>query len=521
MKLSIRFQFLVIFILMIMLSVGVTGSEYDGVVKVGFVYVDDEGNRGVNQSTYNLYEGAALSLEKFSYRFDDGTRVFGNFRNITLNNRNLVLGVTKSGLYGLTMRNNQYRRTYSFQGSRFTRRHQTNGQFWVQPHRHLKLFGGYGQTGKKGQMVDLFEPAGNTALTTVDYTQKYFNAGARLKYKRSVAELEYRGSDYSDDTNDANDRSSKRFKLTVATPLPKHENLLVNGGFQRFESEIPNQIDTLTANTVWGGLKFFYGDGYSLRYSFIFDRSRRTGDLSATDNISHAVYGSKLWRGHGGFSVGYRYKINDDVRDEVTTNGYFFSGWVDVVPEVILKAGFGSEKKEVQKGRTLTGDEDFTRYWASAKYRFTLGFVRVKLANKKTENDDIGSSAEFTRVATDLSLFSENYGQLQTSYAYLDGDFENSGGAFRFREHIVTGDLLSAAYHNLRAGFGGTYMRSKRDLDVESFLVRLTGIYSFTHDYKVEVVYSAFNFDDLADPSPTYSRYYTANVVEVILAKEL
>ena len=143
------------------------------------------------------------------------------------------------------------------------------------------------------------------------------------------------------------------------------------------------------------------------------------------------------------------------------------------------------------------------------------------MANRKTENDDIGSSAEFIRAAADLSLVLEKYGQLNASYAYHDGDFENSGGAFRFREQVVSGDLLSAAYYNLRAGFGGTYMRSKRDLDVESFLVRLTGIYSFMDDYKVEVVYSAFNFDDLADPSPIYNRYYTANVVQVTLAKEL
>ncbi len=521
MKPGRRFQFLAIFILMIMLSVGVAGSEYDGVVKVGFVYVDDEGNRGVNQSTYNLYEGAALSLEKFNYRFDDGTRVFGNFRNITLNNRNLVLGVAKSGLYGLSVRSDQYRRTYNFQGSRFTRRHQTNGQAWVQPHQNLKLFGGYGQTGKKGQLVDLLEPAGNTALTPVDYTQKYFDVGARFKYERGVAELEYRGSDYSDNDYETNNRSSKRFRVTVVTPLPKHENFLINGGFQRFESEIPSQSDTLVANTVWGALKFSYGDGYSLRYSFIFDRSRRTGDLSATDNISHAVYCGKLWRRQGGFTVGYRFKINDDVRDEVATNGYFFSGWVNVVPEVILKAGFGSEKKEVQEGHTLTGEENFTRYWASAEYKVAPGFVRIKLANKKTENDDIGSSAEFTRAATDLSLFSEAYGQLQTSYAYLDGDFENNGGGFRFQEHVVTGDLLSMPYHNLQAGFGGTYMRSKRDLDVESFLVRLTGVYSFGDDYRFEAVYSAFNFDDLASLSPTYSQYYTANVVEVTLAKQL
>jgi hypothetical protein len=56
-------------------------------------------------------------------------------------------------------------------------------------------------------------------------------------------------------------------------------------------------------------------------------------------------------------------------------------------------------------------------------------------------------------------------------------------------------------------------------LDVESFSVRLTGVYSFMTDYELEVAYSAHNFDDLADPSPVYSRYYTANVVQVSLSR--
>ncbi len=521
MELSKRFRITLTLAFTLIACVGTQSAEYDGVVKVGYVYIDDEGNRGVQQPTYNLYEGAALSLERFSYRFDDGTRLYGNLKNLTLNNRNLIFGAAKSGLYGLTIRNNQYRRTYSLDGVSFTRRRQTEGQAWVQPHEHFRLFGGYGRTDKRGRIVELFEPIGVSGIGGVDYAHQHFNVGVKFKYRRTYARMEYRGSNYTDDTNEINDRTTRRFRLIAATPLPKYNQFLLNGGFQRFENELANRHDTLFANTVWAGVRYFYGDGYDLNYSYIFDRSRRTGDLTATDNITHAVYAGKTWRRRGGVTVGYRHRINDDIRDEVTTNGYFFSGWVKVTPELTVKAGHGSETKEVQEGRTLTGDEDFARYWSSAQYEFKHGSIRAKITDKRTENDNIGSTVGFTSVGSDVSLSIREYGQLQASYAFNNGEYKNSAGRFEFKEHLVAGDVLSVAYYNVQAGFGGTYMRTKRDLDIESFLVRLTGIYSFSQSYKVEIVYSAFNFDDFNDISPVYSRYYTTNIVEIGLSKQL
>ncbi len=507
--------------LVLLFATALGANEYAGTVKLGYIYIDDEGNRGVQQPTYNLYEGAALSLEKMSYRFDNGVRLFGDLRNVTLNNRNIRVGAARSGHFGFTFKNSQYRRVYGFDGESFTRRRQTFGQLWVQPLRWLRLSGGYGRIDKHGETVDLIEPPGVSPIRSLDYSQNVFNFDARLQYERKLAEVTYRTSDFTDDIDNINDRKSQRIRAIAVTPLPYYQNILLNAGFQRFENKIEDRSDTLTANTVWGGARWFYGDGYSLKYSFIFDRARRTGDLSATDNIAHAVYIGKKWLGRAAVTLGYQHHINDDIADALSSNSYYFSGWLRVLPRVTLKAGLGFELTEVNEGRTLTGDRDLTRLRGSVEYQLDHGSIRMKVANKETENEDIGTSADYLDISTDGFYQVNKYGEIRASYSYREGDYDNTESSFSFHEHVVTGDFLTAAYRHLQVGFGGMYMRSKRDLDVESFQVSFTGIYSLSRGYKVEAVYSAFNFDNFDDPSPIYSQYYTSNIVEVSVSKGL
>lgn len=498
----------------------VSAGDFRGDAKVGYVYLDQEGNQAINQPTFNLYEGGVLSLENFRYTWDNGVRLFGDFRNVTMNNRMMAVGAQKSGLGGASLRHNKYRRVYSFDGDRYTRREQTSGQVWVNPLEHVKLFGGYGLTRKSGQMLDLIEPAGSAGLNEVDYTQSYYNAGAEVTYERSRLEVEYRGSSYGDDINELRDRDTRRIRVTAVTPVPRYESLLLNGGFQSYQGRIVNRDDTLRANTAWFGARWFYGDGYSVRYSFVFDRARRTGDITATDNLVNAVYAGKTWRGTGGVQVGYRHRINDDVADDIRENGYLISGWINATPALQLRAGYGSETLEVQEGSTLTGNRDRTRLWGQAKYRHPYGMVRLKGENRKTENDDIGVSADFFRVASDASVTVAKYGTLTAAYSYSEGDYDNVEGAFELRQHVMSGDFLSSVCMKAQLGCGGTYVRSQRDLDVESFSVRFSGIYEFMPRNKVEVVYSAHNFDNFADTAGIYTEYYTANVVEINLIHE-
>lgn len=491
-----------------------------GTLKAGYVFTDEVGNNGVYQPSYNLYEGFGLSLEDFSYKLENDIRFFGDFKNITLNNRRFIAGASKTGLFNLRLSHNQYRRSYSFDGDKSTRRLNSNGSFWVQAHKNIKVFGGYGQISRKGESIELTEFVGFPGVNKIDYSQKYFSSGARFSLARSFLEFDFRGSNFTNELDATDERNAARYRISASAPIPKLNNFYVNGGFQQFNLEFPNISDTLTAQTGWGGVRYFNGAGVHVKYSFIWDRARRTTDLVATDNITNAVYVGKEWHDQGGLTIGFRRKINDDFSNELSTNGYFFSSWLKPHQKVTLKAGYGSELTEVESGTTLTGDKDFTRYHTSVAYKFKQGNWRVKFESKKTENKDIGSTAEFTRLGTDASVNADKYGELQASYDYLKGDYENVGGKFKFIDHVVWGNVLSQRYHNFQAGVGGTYVRSREDLDVENFSLKFTGNYIFGKVNKVEVIYSAYNFDDFKDPAPIYSRYYTANIVEIYLSRE-
>ena len=495
-------------------------DDFTGLARAGYVYIDEEGNQGVHQGSFNLYEGAALSLENFSWRHDSGLRLRGNLRNITLNNRNLSLGLTKGRLFGLTLRNSQYRRVYDFDGGNFTRRHRTRAEVWVQAHRHVRLFGGYGLTGKKGSQVRLFEPGIDQGRDQVDYTQSDFNAGAEFKYRKYNLAVEFRGVSFSDDLDADNDRSSIRYQATASGPLPKFDQVQVYGGFQRYQTEITNRDDSLIANTVWAGVRYFAPHGINLRSSFIFDRARRTGDFVGTDNIAFSVRAGKDWRGYGGVVLGFAHHINDDVFDELETDSYSVSAWGRPMALLLVRAEFGSDVEEVKSGRTLTGNEDRTRYRLSVRYDLEdRGYVRLMHSNRDIENDQIGSSAEFMQAGIEVNLREPEFGELQWSYSLYDGEYVNNDGVFGFKDHVVAGDLMSREYYQFRAGFGATYMRGKEDVDVESFSLRFTGLYNFMTDYQFQAQYTAHNFDDFDDPSPIYSRYYTANIVEISLAR--
>jgi len=90
-----------------------------GTVKAGYVLTDEDGHRGVNQETFNTYEGFAISVENFKYLFDNGINLNANLRKVTLNNRNLYAAIGKPGLFKAIEKHQSVRR---FQPNRQTRR---------------------------------------------------------------------------------------------------------------------------------------------------------------------------------------------------------------------------------------------------------------------------------------------------------------------------------------------------------------------------------------------------------------
>jgi len=517
----IRLSILTAISLIVILSTGVFATDYQGTVKLGYLYLDHEGNRGVNQSSFNLYEGMALSLERFSAFWDNGYHLHADLKNVSLNNRNLSFNAGRTGLANISFRHTSYRRLYDFDGDRETKRRQTNAKAWWQAHEWFRLYGDIGANNRKGEAGQLFEPGSTTLFDNIDYKNYNYGIGLTFQRERTAGNLEYRGSDFTDDLDDTNDRTSRRIRASISSPVPNYENLLLNGGYQHYQLKLENKNDTLKTHTFWGGARIHFNQGYHIRYSFIFDRAERTGDFIESDNITHAFNAGKTWRGQGGISLGYKYHLNDDLFDERSGYDWSVSGWLKIKPDITCRAGYGTETMEVDEGHTLTGQRDRDRAWASVRYRFDNGWMRFKLSNHQTNNDDIQSSADFFKMGVEGSLDMPDYGNLSAAYSYHDGDYTSSTDRFEFAEHVLSGDIISREYRNLQAGLGGTYLRSKKDTDVESYGLRIFGRYMLPRGLGLEIAYSTHNFDNLNDPSPTYTEYYTDNIVEVSLSYKL
>lgn len=499
----------------------VFGGTQSGTVRIGYIYTDLTGNQGTYQPTYNLYEGSAFSLENFRYQWDNGLRVTANMVNPFLKNRRFNVGLSKAGHGGLNVSHNSYRRSYDFDGDNTTQRRTSYASAWVRPSRQVKLFGGFGYADKRGRAVDLTESALGAGVNHIDYTIQDFHAGAEFKHRRSFGRVEYRIGDFNDYRSQTNDHKSKRIRMTFYSPIPKHKDFVVSGGYQHFTRELENRLDTLKANTVWGATQYAHHKGYKIRYSFMFDRTRRRGDPLSTDNIIHAVHVGKAWRNRGEITVGYGQRVKDDERIQRSADEYSLTGRFQVTEQLKLQAGIDRESHVVDSGRTLTGAYDRARNWLSAKYRVEGGYLRLKLEDRQKDNDDIGSKVDFKRMSFDGILTDELYGELMGSFAYGKGEYENSAGLYEYKEYTLSGEASTRKKLRFQAGLRGTYYRAQQDVDIESFALELIGRYRILERTQLELTYSAHNFDDLNDPAEVYGQYYTANVVQVVIAYEL
>ncbi|MEE9441372.1 MAG: hypothetical protein V3V99_01740 [candidate division Zixibacteria bacterium] len=502
----------------LLISAGVAMADRQtGMVKIGFLDLSEEGSPSVYQPNFNMYQGFQISLEKYNYRFDNGTCVNANFKNITLKNRNLSLGVTRARYYGINLNYNQYRRIYNSSSSANTERETFGGNAWLQPHRMIRLYGGIGSVGKKGSATNLYNDGPTILTNKVDYSQKYFNSGLRFTHSFYNVQADYRSTSFDDGIDMANDRNSTRTRINAVIRLPFYQKVILNGGFQHYTSKVKRRFDTLSANTAWGGMKYNYGSGYSLKYNFIWDRARRTGDLAATDNITQGLFISKVWPRRAGITLGYRHKGNDMVPDELSSNGYYLSTWAKITAQLTTRANYGSENKAVNEGQTLTGDRDYSRYRVSLKYDLPreYGNVRLIRENRKIENNEIGSESSYGKWSLTGYLNNSRFGELDYQYSYLKGEYDNSGGLFEFSDNILTGNYLSPRCHEFQLGAGGRYVRSRQDVDIESSRIYFKTLYSVTHAHKLEITYTIDNFDNLADMSRPYAEYYTANIIEV------
>ncbi|MDD4050827.1 MAG: hypothetical protein PHR28_02855 [candidate division Zixibacteria bacterium] len=508
-------------ILLILVCLGVeTLAGGGGQARIGYVLLDEDGNLGVNQETFNTYEGPSFSLDNFRYLTASGLNIFANLQSITLNNRNLRAGVFKPGMFTASVYNNQYRRAYSFDGGKFTRRNVVGGQFECMPSKYAHFFGGFDLTKKHGDRTALYEFRNDTVIIGTDYTQSAFNFGAQTFWAGGTLRLEYRAFDFSDDLAVGGDRDARQFTATAFMPVPRYNRVTVSGGYDYRRDRHDWSNTELTTHTGWGGARALLPLGWSLDGRFLFARTKHSLGSVETDNVVTTVAAGRAWPRYGGVRLGYENRISDDLVDRTTANAVMAAGWVKMNDKLSARGRFSTRLKRVKTGATLLGDEDVTRFQVSVRYQDTLyGDMSLRYQGRIRTNDDIDTRVEYNAVTAALNTAQKRYGTLAVTYSYYIGMFENRSGPradrFEFADHVVSGTLQTVTWRKIRGTFGGTYYRSHRDCDVEKFGLLFGARYELPSDVYIDATYQAVNYDNFL----VTDQYYTGNIVTVNVIK--
>lgn len=505
---------------LLLVLAGVTfAADGSASLKLGYTFISDTGSLGVNQETYNTYEGPGLSLQDFRYAFANGVTLGADLRNVTLNNRNLRAHLAKPGRFSVSLSNSQYRRMYTFDGSAFTRRRQTGLQASYQPSRYFKFFGGYSLNDKHGESAMILDHTLDTVITSTDYRQTSYNIGGQVGDRYGVVRIDYRHSLFDDRLGTNADRRTDRLSVSFSSSIPRFKRVFVAGGYTYRKDTALVWQSSLRTNELWGALKANFSGGVLAEYRVIYDMTKHIGFRRETDNTTHTFAVGKNWGGVGGIQAGYEQHIADNFSSKTSSNGYIGNAWYRPTRNWSFSARISSRDKDVSEGVTLTGTESTMRNKFVATYSDTAwGHIGVTWLSRDRTSDDLNSEVRYRSLAPDLTIATKKYGRLEASYSYTTGKFENMSDivGYEFLDHLLTGTIYLPTWRNLSVDVGGTYYRSKRGQDIEKSRLNFGASYAMRNGYHFEVRYNVFNYDNFL----VNNSYYTGNIVEMNIIKD-
>jgi hypothetical protein len=485
-------------------------------IKTGYIIADEVGNYSADLTTYNIYDGLALSLNDFKYLFHNGFLLRLDMSRITLNNRDLSINLEKPGRCGIRLKNNQYRRFYDFRGNDFTRRHQTAASFWLSPQKYVKFYGGVDYSGKSGTTISQVNPGSFPLRVPIDYNQSVAKLGLNLNYKGHLIQGDCNLTDFDDRKNPRHDRSHSRIRLMALSPVPRHRWLTLSGGYWHFKTGYEAERHEISSVCAWGRTVAKLPGDYELAYSFSLNRTDSDNDLEATENLAHSFYVSRRWHNLATLTLGYQHGVNDDSGRVIKADAVILSAWIKPVRQFEFRAEHGIRAEHVDEGERLTGDEDHRRFKCSAEYKYRhRGSITAGYEDKTRKNDRPGCTIDFSRFFVDAALSLDKYGYLSAGYVHLTGEYNSGESRFAFADHLFYGDLSSVERHGVSARLGLSYYRCRRDHDIEELSMRFSADYHFAGNYNLDIGYNLHNFDDFL----IIDQYFTANIVELSLSR--
>ena len=511
-------QLLIVFLgLMIATSLMAQTGEME--VKIGYVITDEEDNQAVNQETFNTYEGPAFSLNNIYVGFENGLKFTGDMSNLSLNNRNMNMTLSKAGLTQINFYNNQYRRVYSADGSNFTRREATGLNGFVKPHKNLKLFGGFDYFDKDGTAQYSLDPVGESNEYEINYTQYSYNFGGQAYCPYGNMRYEFKQITFQNDINFDLDRTADVHNLSFYSSLPSYRWFTLAAGYYNRSDEYDSTSLKLATESFWGGGKIYLKNQWLIDFRTILATTEHNDDLNEQDNKYYTVAVGKTFKRMAGFRVGYELRNAENDTRKTTADGYMISGWYNYLGKLYLKGRYSFISSTVDEGDILIGETERSRHMISAKYQDTQwGSLSAKLEKRIKKYDDIDTEVDYTSASGALALKTK-FGKFVASYKYNFGEYYNRSEdlGFEFSDHIVCGGLYPIAYHGLDLYVGATYYTTFRDLEMEKLSLDAKIGWEFIPMHRIEGRYQMYTYDDFFVINDTY----TANNFEINFIKEL
>ncbi len=520
-------------ILMSALTGSALAQSGSGVVKLGYVITDEEGSRAVNQKTFDLYEGMGLSLNDFSYYWENGLGLRADITNATLKNRNESVSLFKPGLFTLNLHHDRDRRIYDRYANDVVRRERFNSSATLRASKNAELFGGFSYNDRSGTVVDVFQFRDDTSSFAVDYQNTTFNVGGRAFNDKGEIRAEYRRSNYDDNTLSAASRTGDNFNVRGGVRKVGWDRLSASAGYTYRRDKLDIGVQELETNLGWATARVVLPHNVTATYRFTFGRTTdKNGQFAETDNARNTLTVAKSWRGRYGLRLGYENRISDDLNKRTTSNGLIVGGWVRDAKHFNASGEFFLRDRNVNNGVTQTGDYTAYRQRVTVKYRDkSWGDVSLHWSGKITTRDptvairdtltnpNVETRLDYNVISATTNLRDKEYGTLTVTYSYYIGKFNNNSAenTYEFSDHVVRALIKPTVIDKLYLSAGGSYHRSRRDQDIERFDLEFEAAYQLVADYSAGVKYSAQNFDDFLFTD----QFYTGNIVEIYLKKNM
>lgn len=266
----------------------VLADEGSGRAKLGYNFLDENGNRAVFQETHNLYEGTAFSLQNFFYTMDNGLRVTADLTNVARENRNSRMSFSKAKSFSFSLYDNKYRRIYESEGRNATRRTSWGGRLSITPVEQLKLYAGFDHIDKKGETYTEYDPTDPTVVAS-DFKRGALTIGAQSFHYGGTLLLEYKSYGFQDYLHDDRDRKGDEVRLRGTIPTPRFEQLVVSGGYSYREDEVNDSDVKLYTHLPWGAAKLYLPEQFLLDYRFVYGYTKHSITDRGTENVFNTV----------------------------------------------------------------------------------------------------------------------------------------------------------------------------------------------------------------------------------------